>query len=254
MNRILVGSRREMSKEELADIIRGKGKPSLLACDVNPAPELLIKLSSYFNSRIFVPEKDMAEREKIELVRGMEFANEHERDAAAAAMRAFRFYENKLRQIDRILGEKGLLEKAGEIKHLVLNNTSLTNALLMIDVERELEIPKVRGREETKIDLNSKNRQIKELLDSNIELRKAVDRLEDENAALRANMKLMEKGVFERLARDRELRRRELKIMRLKQVRAGAKGKVDLKEETAKESELSLEGIVEEYRKKHKHL
>jgi len=253
MNRVLVGSKREMSKEELADIIRKTGKPSILACDVNPAPNLLLKLASYFNTRIFIPDRDMGDREKSELVKGMEFSNEHEMDAAAAAMKAFRFYENKLRQIDRILREKGLSERAGEIKHLVLNNTSLSNALLRIDIEREIEAPRIRSREESKIDLESKNRQIKDMLDCNIELKRAVERLENENAALSVKIKFMEKGVFERLARDREMRKKEIEIMRLKQMHH-VKSRVDLKEPAEKKLGINLEGIIEDYRKKHKHL
>jgi predicted RNase H-like nuclease (RuvC/YqgF family) len=250
----LVGSKREMSKEELVDVIRRRGKPSLLACDVNPAPDLLLKLASYFNTRIFIPERDMGDREKSELVRGMEFSNEHEMDAAAAAMKAFRFYENKLRQIDKTLRERGLSEKAGEIKHLVLNNTSLSNALLMVDIEREIETPVMRSREETKVDLESKNRQIKELLDSNIELRKAVERLEEENAALGAKIRFMEKGVFERLAGDREMRKKEIEIMRLRKAAHSSKSMEDLKKPVEEELRVNLEGIIGEYRKKHKDL
>ncbi|NYZ79146.1 DUF460 domain-containing protein [Candidatus Micrarchaeota archaeon] len=253
MNPLLIGSKREMSKEELADMIRKKGKPSLLACDVNPAPDLLLKLASYFNTRIFIPEKDMGDREKSKLVKGMEFSNEHEMDAAAAAMKAFRFYENKLRQIDRVLKEKGISGKAGEIKHLVLNNTSLSNALLRVDIEREIEMPKIRSREETRIDLEGKNRQIKEILDSSIELRKAVERLESENASLMAKIRFMEKGVFERLAGDREMRKKEIEIMRLRQATRSTRS-MNLKEPAAKESEVNLEGIIGDYRKKHKHL
>lgn len=254
-----LGSRREMSKEELVGVISKEGKPSLLACDVNPAPELLLKLASYFNSRVFVPNKDMGEREKSQLVEGMKFSNEHEKDAAAAAMKAFRFYENKLRQIDRILKEKGLSDKAAEIKHLVLNSTSLSNALLMVDIEREIEMPKVKGREETRIDLDKKNKQLKELLNSNVELRKAVDRLENENQLLRDKIKFLERGVFERLAREKEIRRMEREVTRLKQVvRSKYKPKVkpvdSIEAETEEEGEPDLEGMVEEYREKHKDL
>jgi len=255
-----VGSKREMSKEELTDLISREGKPSLLACDVNPAPELLLKLASYFNSRVFVPGKDMGEREKNQLVAGMRFSNEHEKDAAAAAMRAFRFYENKLRQIDRVLKEKGISEKAGEIKHLVLNSTSLNNALLMVDIEREIEMPKVRNREETRIDLNKKNRQLKELLNSNVELRKAVERLESENKSLREKLEFIERGVFERLARERESRRMEREITRLKHVVRSKDHKSNLKvpdseeAESVEEDRFDLEGMVSEYRKKHKDL
>ncbi|MCX6775857.1 MAG: DUF460 domain-containing protein [Candidatus Micrarchaeota archaeon] len=254
-----VGSKREMSKEELVDIISKEGKPSLLACDVNHAPELLLKLASYFNSRVFIPDKDMSEREKNQLVEGMKFSNEHEKDAAAAAMKAFRFYENKLRQIDRILKEKGLSDKAAEIKHLVLNRISLSNALLMVDIEREIEMPKVRGKEEIKIDLDKKNKQLKELLNSNVELRKAVDRLENENQLLRDKIKFLERGVFERLARENEIRRMEREVTRLKQVvrskyKPNVKSVDSIEAETEEEGEPDLEGMVEEYREKHKDL
>ncbi|MCX6776951.1 MAG: DUF460 domain-containing protein [Candidatus Micrarchaeota archaeon] len=254
-----VGSKREMSKEELVDIISKEGKPSLLACDVNHAPELLLKLASYFNSRVFIPDKDMSEREKNQLVEGMKFSNEHEKDAAAAAMKAFRFYENKLRQVDRILKEKGLSDKAAEIKHLVLNSTSLSNALLMVDIEREIEMPKVKGREETRIDLDKKNKQLKELLNSNVELRKAVDRLENENQLLRDKIKFLERGVFERLAREKEIRRMEREVTRLKQVvrskyKPHVKSVDSTEAETEEEGEPDLEGMVEEYREKHKDL
>jgi len=252
MRKLSIGSRREMGREGLADVISREGTPSLLACDVNPAPDMLIKLASYFNARLSVPDRDMGDREKSGLVKGMHFSNEHERDAAAAAMRAFRFYENKLRQIDRILKERNLTDKADEVKHLVLNNTSLSNALLMIDIEREIEMPKVKSREEAVINLDKKNKQLKELLVSNAELRKALDILEDENAALREKLKLLERGVFERLARDREFRKKEIEIMRLKDKKSRKK---EVREESkSEEGELDIEGIVEEYRGKHKHL
>lgn len=246
--KISVGSKREMSKEELADLINKEGKPSLLATDVNPAPDMLVKLASYFNIRVSLPQKDMREDEKSKLVEGMRFSNEHERDAAAAAIRAYRAYENKLRQIDRILAERSISEKAGEVKHLVLNNTPLSDALLLIDIEREIEVPKVIGKEEAKITLEKKNRQLRELLISNAELRKAVERLENENKALREKLKLMERGVFERLAREREIRKRESEIRRLKEE------KLKPKRMEREERELDIEKIVEEYRKKHKHL
>jgi predicted RNase H-like nuclease (RuvC/YqgF family) len=114
-------------------------------------------------------------------------------------------------------------------------------------------MPKVRSREETRVDLGSKNRQIKELLGSNIELRKAVERFENENAALKAKIRFMERGVFERLAGDREMRRRDIEIMRLKQAARNKSG-VDLKEPAVKESGVDLGGMIEEYRRKHKDL
>lgn len=47
------------------------------------------------------------------------------------------------------------------------------------------------------INLDKKNKQLKELLVSNAELRKALDILEDENAALKEKLKLLER-VFSR--------------------------------------------------------
>lgn len=246
--KLSVGSKREMSREELVDLISREGKPSLLACDVNPAPEMLIKLASYFNVRVSTPERDMGEDEKSKLVGEMKFSNEHERDAAAAAIRAYRVYENKLRQIDRVVAERGIPEKANEVKHLVLNNTSLSDALLLIDVEREIQTPEVKSKEEARITLEKKNRQLRELLISNAELRKAVERLENENAELRERLRRLERGVFERLAREKEIRKRDAEIRRLREERVKK-----LEKKTVKKR-LDVEEIVEEYRKRRKHL
>lgn len=244
-----VGSKREMSREELVGLISKEGKPALLACDVNPPPDLVVKLASYFNVRVAVPERDMGEEEKSKLVGDRVFSNEHERDAAAAVIRAYRVYENKLRQIDRVLAEKGIPEKANEVKHLVLNGTSLSDALLLIDVEREIEVPEVKSREEARVTLEKKNKQLRELLISNAELRKAVERLERENEELREKVKKLESSVFERLAREREIRKRDAEIRRLRERRVKK-----VQKKAARKEELDVEGIVEEYRKKRKHL
>jgi predicted RNase H-like nuclease (RuvC/YqgF family) len=83
------------------------GTPSIIATDVTPAPEFALKLSSYFNARLYVPPKDVREDEKRAILKSLRISvgnsevgqNAHERDAITAALKAYRFHQNSLRSI-----------------------------------------------------------------------------------------------------------------------------------------------------------
>ncbi|MEM2137455.1 MAG: DUF460 domain-containing protein, partial [Candidatus Anstonellaceae archaeon] len=85
-------------------IIEKHGTPSLVACDVYPAPEMAQKLASYFSCRLYSPSRAIREEEKRQIASaaGMGISNNHERDAYAAAIFAYRAVANKMRQIDAL--------------------------------------------------------------------------------------------------------------------------------------------------------
>lgn len=105
------------------------GIPSMIASDVNPAPALVSKIAARFNVRTFAPPKNMQKKEKTEIAGSM--INLHERDALAAAIKCYRFYANRLRQIE-LSGEA----KKDKLKHLVIQGIPLKIATGII--EREL--------------------------------------------------------------------------------------------------------------------
>jgi uncharacterized protein len=116
----------EVLKEADADrIVREIAKigiPSMIATDVSPAPFLASKISARFNVKLFVPKKSMREKAKKNMAGDMPSA--HERDAYAAAIRCWREYANRMRQIDSMEGDRDML------KHLVLTGRPLSLAVL----------------------------------------------------------------------------------------------------------------------------
>lgn len=245
------GSRREMSREELTEKISSFGTPSVIACDVTPAPNLVLKLASSFNSKTFLPEKDLTEEEKRGITKGMKFENEHERDAAAAAIKAFNFFENKLRQIEKMLLERKLTAHVDEIKHLVLNNVSLQHALLMVE-KGELKIEN-KKREFGKDDFKRKEEEIKRLLNSNYELKKSLEKLKNEKKLLEMKIEKLESKTYEKVLRESEIRKREIEILRLKGILNKDKQK-EMPDYKETEQTVNLENVVDEYRKKRKDL
>jgi hypothetical protein len=240
-----------MSREELTEKISSFGTPSVIACDVTPAPNLVLKLASSFNSKTFLPEKDLSEEEKRGITKGMKFENEHERDAAAAAIKAFNFFENKLRQIEKMLLERKLTAHVDEIKHLVLNNVSLQHALLMVEKD-ELKIEN-KKHEFGEDDFKRKEEEIKRLLNSNYELKKSLEKLKNEKKLLEMKIEKLESKTYEKVLRESEIRKREIEILRLKGILNKDKQK-EMPDYKETEQTVNLENVVDEYRKKRKDL
>ncbi|MFH1055415.1 MAG: DUF460 domain-containing protein [Candidatus Altiarchaeota archaeon] len=119
----LVGikSAKDMGAAAVVSFIVSFGKPSLIASDVNPAPNFVSEIATKFGVTLFTPEKTLSVNEKLELTRDYGTGDAHQRDALAAALYAFNQYGNKLRKIDAL----GLDER---VKHFVLQGNSISAA------------------------------------------------------------------------------------------------------------------------------
>jgi len=140
---LAITSKRSFSMSNVKDEIRKYGYPLIFGSDVNPPSGYIEKLSTSFDSILYVPSLSIPVKEKNELSKGHEATNAHERDALSAALKAYLHYKNKFTQIkskipedlspysSRIIGEviKGmpikeafdkikedLMEKEDEIK------------------------------------------------------------------------------------------------------------------------------------------
>lgn len=117
---VACGVEKEASHERIVKVISDTGTPSVIATDVNPPPKFVNKIAARFNAPLFVPQKVISVEEKKEIGRGM--VDTHARDAYAAAVKAYRHYANRLRQIDGMnLGRK---EKE-EMKHLLIRGKAI---------------------------------------------------------------------------------------------------------------------------------
>lgn len=121
-------SSRMMSVPDIVEYIRDKGKPVVVATDVVPPPATVEKIKRSFKATLFVPNERIAVDEKVKLARPYGYGNDHERDALAAAVKAFNAYKNKFAQIDR----KAPSYLAGDVKAMAIGGKAIDTALGML--------------------------------------------------------------------------------------------------------------------------
>lgn len=102
LNGRLVGSgcEKEASDERIVHIVSKIGIPVLVAADTNPPSHFVQKVAARLNVRVFCPPESMTKLEKRHI--GAKIEDVHIRDAYAAAVKAYRKYQNRLRQIDAL--------------------------------------------------------------------------------------------------------------------------------------------------------
>jgi len=91
-------------------LISEVGMPVLIASDTTPPSHFVQKLAARFNVRVHSPKESMARLEKRQI--GANIDDVHMRDAYAAAVKAYRKYQNRLRQIENMdIANKDELKK-----------------------------------------------------------------------------------------------------------------------------------------------
>lgn len=198
---------------EAVSFIEKNGTPSLIACDVFPAPEFAQKIASYFSCRLHSPAHNIREEDKRQIARGSGVENNHERDAYTAAVFAFRAHANKLRQIDSLDGFSQ--EEKDRVKHLLLKGYKVKDAFL------ELGEPAPAGQSAPSQKQDAPQRslsseelraRVSSLARENAHLRMLATRLENEKQQLEARVRLLENGVRQSVLRDSELRKLRFKL------------------------------------------
>ncbi|MEW5955554.1 MAG: DUF460 domain-containing protein [Candidatus Micrarchaeota archaeon] len=99
-NVIALASRKNWLQKDFVKQITDAGTPSVIACDTNPPSRLARKLKAWFHAKLFYPRHSLTQLEKTRIAdgAGAKPKNLHERDALAAAAKAYHHFENKLRQ------------------------------------------------------------------------------------------------------------------------------------------------------------
>gem|GEM_PF-3577497 len=77
--------------------------PAVIACDTNPTSGFARELKRAFGARLVFPRRSLHvyEKERMAHDAGLKVHNKHERDALAAALKAYHLLQNKLRQAGR---------------------------------------------------------------------------------------------------------------------------------------------------------
>lgn len=233
-NVVAVYSERNMAISDIFRFISEVGHPIIIATDVTPAPGLVEKISRSFKAVLFTPREDMRVEEKIELLKnlGIEVEDDHQRDALAAAYKAYLRLKPKFEHIDAKLRNLGLERKGNEIKALVLQGYNLGEAITKATVKKrpvEEEKPAVQS-----VDVSPYVEKIKEL-------EKNIRMLEKENEELMAlineqrrvierlerRLEEYDDKVRERIMRSKEIENREKRILYLEKELREAKNIIE---------------------------
>ena len=119
-------SSRALSSSDVIEWIAARGRSLVVATDVFPTPGSVEKVKRAFNAVLYSPGGDIPAEEKIALGKEFGYKNDHERDALAAAISAFKKYRNKF-----LLVEKKVPSEIDpdEVKALVVRGYSIENAI-----------------------------------------------------------------------------------------------------------------------------
>lgn len=92
------GCEKEANDERIVRSVSAIGIPALVASDTSPPSSFVQKVAARLNVRVSSPSESMSRVEKRWI--GKDISDPHIRDAFAAAVKAFRKHQNRLRQID----------------------------------------------------------------------------------------------------------------------------------------------------------
>jgi len=90
-------SYKNAGKEKIIRAISELGSPVIIACDRVPVPSFVLSVKAKFNAKLFA--ELLSNEEKEHLTRRYNLKNKHEKDALAAAIKAYNYYSSKIRNI-----------------------------------------------------------------------------------------------------------------------------------------------------------
>ena len=128
-NVIKTVSSRSFSISDIIEVMVETGRPIIVATDKYPTPGTVEKIKRAFNAILHAPATSLSIEQKIKDTKKIEHSNDHERDAIAAALDAYRSHKNKLTQIER-KAPAGI--DLDEIKALILKGHSLESAVALL--------------------------------------------------------------------------------------------------------------------------
>lgn len=112
----------------MVSAIGNAGIPVIVASDKPGASDIVKRINSAFNSRLFSSEREFRIAEKRDAARNLQIKDPHERDAYTAAISAYHAYENKFKQIEH-LGRQRNIPDIDIIKAKVVGKRSISEAI-----------------------------------------------------------------------------------------------------------------------------
>lgn len=222
---VSVFSRRLLGRSQLMRLLLQLGRPVVVAVDVNPPPVYARKLAAQTGALLFVPERSMSVEEKRRITSGYPVEDTHQRDALAAALKAFNEYKAKFEEVEKEAARYNLPVSLEYAKYLVLRGRPVSTAVR----EAVKEYLRLTPREEyalSEVTQESASEQLKFY-------RRLVERLLSENRALQAELRELsgraaelEMTVKKLLNIRRDFSKRDLDYLKMSRVVDELRGEV----------------------------
>lgn len=119
-NLLYVGSKRNISVDNVIKEISFYGKPLIIATDKKRIPQPISKIAASFNCKVFNPDHDLTVEEKDGIIR-IPIKDVHEKDALAAATFAYKNFAPQFSNIDRNLESLGMSQLKNQVKEMIVN-------------------------------------------------------------------------------------------------------------------------------------
>ncbi len=143
-NLLKMRSSKELSLNRLLAEVTAEGKVLVIGTDVKHIPGLIEKFSARVGAKIIVPEEDMKVGFKDRITKPYNPHDDHQRDALAAALHAFKEMNPTLQKVDEAMKRLGKEHLAAEVKLLVLKGFTITNALESLEKPEDAAVIKKR--------------------------------------------------------------------------------------------------------------
>lgn len=215
-NLLYLHSSRQMAMSDVIEAIYKVGKPLVIASDVHEMPYSVEKIRRAFNGIGYSPRQDMSVETKLEITTSFQYDNDHERDALAAALEAFRSYRNKFQNLLRRVPSGYDLD---EVRAGIVRGQSLDHVLGEIrgkTTPSPIEVPAIEI--ETKRDerIRILDGTVKRLREVVREFQEELQKKDHEIFRLQARMKRIRSREDQKLRSNAEITRRDAVITSLK--------------------------------------
>jgi len=232
-----VTSSRTADSAAVIEWIIERGRPIVVAADVTPMPETVEKLRRSFDAAGWTPERDLPVDEKLHRTREEGYDNDHERDAAAAALSA---YDAHADQFERVAAKVPAETDLGTVLGRVVSEDASVEAVLE-DLATTGEEDGETEAEEVQPEVSPERRRIRQL-------EGRVERLEDHVDSLETTIEQKDERIAEYEAELEEARRTERREARERQLVTRlerANERLERERDDAEERVEALEGKLE---------
>ncbi|MHA1461894.1 MAG: DUF460 domain-containing protein [Candidatus Heimdallarchaeota archaeon] len=123
---LLVDSLRSAARGDIIRLITTYGDPTLVAADVRPPPDFVVKISKMLNTGLYFPERLLSADDKSHIVddftnsKGTRIKGSHKRDALCAAIKAYQQFDDVFDRINRALSNPEEMPLRNMVKQIVI--------------------------------------------------------------------------------------------------------------------------------------